>query len=82
MAENHILEFTDEKWQELLDAARERGFASVQDYLLALHDTVSSPEGEDDEIDPEASFRQGLREALRGEKGIPYDDLWKMLDRD
>lgn len=82
MAEVHKLELSEEKWQELLEAAREHGFNSVQDYLLALHDAALTSGDERDEVDPAASFRQGLREALRGEAGIPYDDLWKTFDRD
>ena len=63
-----------EDYQRIMLLAQQRGYASVDAYLLALvEDDV-----EDDEIDPVESFGQGWHEVITGQTR-PIEAVWELL---
>lgn len=68
------LHLSVEKWEEIIPAARQHGFESVQDYLIALHDQALAEEAD---LPTEATLENDLRAALRDVKaGRIYDSMW------
>ncbi|MBZ0289561.1 MAG: hypothetical protein K8I30_18205 [Anaerolineae bacterium] len=65
---------------ELENLARSKGYATVQDYLLAL--IAADQNGHEETLTPAERFREGWREVLAGDDGIPYDEMWEGIDDD
>jgi Arc/MetJ-type ribon-helix-helix transcriptional regulator len=78
------LSLTDEQRERAESQARERGYASPDEYL---HDVVTDAldEAEQSDVDERTddeileSLKTSLRQALRGE-GRPIEELWKELE--
>jgi hypothetical protein len=73
--ESLVIDVSVEKLERITTLAREHGYHTPGEYLLALAD-------EQDELTKEeimANLRQGLKEAVRGEVH-PIDTLWDDLD--
>lgn len=75
------IEITKEQREQINQLARERGYESASDYLLALvrEDADGNDEMDEDDIDPEESFRRGWHEAMTG-KTRPIETVWDELD--
>lgn len=78
------LSLTDEQRERAENQARERGYASPDEYL---HSIIADALTDTDESDPDErtddeileSLKSSLRQALRGE-GRPVEELWKELE--
>jgi hypothetical protein len=70
---------TPEERDQIEALARQRGYATPNDYLLALVEL----DAEDDEWDedPAVAFRQAWHEAMIGQT-FPVSTLWDNLDDD
>jgi Arc/MetJ-type ribon-helix-helix transcriptional regulator len=77
------IEITQEQREQINQLARERGYDSASDYLLALVREDSDGDGDmdEDDIDPEESFRRGWHDVLSGNT-YPASTLWEDIDDD
>lgn len=73
--ETLVIDVSAEKLERITTLAREHGYDTPGEYLLALIDEQDEPTRE--EI--LANLRQGLKEAIRGEVH-PIDTLWDDLN--
>ena len=75
MTDKLTIDVTPEELHRIEELARQRGFTAPADYLKALVEL----DAEDDEEDPEASFRQALHEVKTGQT-YPISTLWDFED--
>jgi hypothetical protein len=82
-----LIQIPDEQRERIENLARERGYDSAVDYLLALveadeegDDFIDDPE--EDAVDLKAEFREAWRAAMTGEGIRPVEELLAELDRE
>jgi predicted DNA-binding protein len=76
------IEFEQDKWERLEQAAQEHGFESPTAYVRSLVDEAIGEEWEEDEdIDVATSLREALRDVREG-RVYPIEKLWEMVDSD
>ena len=75
--ERLTIQVTREQKQQIEQLARERGFQSADEYMLALvaHDS----EDADEDVDPVALFREGWKDVMAGNT-YPASTLWEDID--
>lgn len=73
-----VLDLTLEEHQRIEEAARQRGYQALTDYLIALVES-DIEEGEELEEDPIEAFRQSWHEAMTGQTH-PVSTLWDDMD--
>ena len=76
-----MLDVTREERERIEAQARQHGFGTARDYLLALvaEDTVTDEVNSYFNTDPEGAFRQAWQEAMIGQTH-PIATLWDDLD--
>jgi hypothetical protein len=76
MSEVVSFEYPDVK--SLDELAKRRGYDTIQAYLEALIEA----DLEEEDLSPADRFREGWRDALSGDEGIPYDQIWDEIQSD
>jgi hypothetical protein len=82
------IDVTPKARQQIEELARRRGYAALQDYLLALIESDAQAHGEIVNLDAEDTkesllegFRQSWQEAMTG-KTVPLSNLWGFKNLD
>lgn len=76
------IELTTDERERIEQLAHQRGFSIPGDYLLALAEIDAKAQVDDQELTKDElieNFRQGWREAMRGEV-YPIETLWDGID--
>lgn len=77
------IQITKEQKQQIEQIARERGFRSAGDYVLALvaqdSEVADETEEMDEDVDPVKLFREGWKDVMDGNT-YPASTLWEDID--